>query len=147
MMLQARAANNNALPPDLSLITKAREEGPRYVYSLLTGYKDAPGDWKVSDGLYYNPYFKSLNIAMPPPLAADGQVEYTDGTKSTIDQNAKDVAAFLTWAAEPSLVERHRIGVGAVIFLAVLTALSYLSYRRVWADIKAKTKAGIIASA
>ena len=145
--IQARAANNNALPPDLSLITKAREEGPRYVYSLLTGYKDAPGDWKVPDGLYYNPYFKSLNVAMPPPLAQDGQVEYTDGTKSTVDQNARDVAAFLTWAAEPSLEARRRIGVATVIFLLVLTGLSYLAYRRVWGDIKAKTKAGIVASA
>lgn len=134
----ARAANNNALPPDLSLITKAREGGARYVYSLLTGYKDAPGDWKVPDGLYYNPYFRSLNVAMPPPLSADGQITYTDGTKSTVQQNAKDVAAFLTWTAEPSLEARRRTGVGVVLFLVILTALGYLSYKRVWADLKAK---------
>jgi ubiquinol-cytochrome c reductase cytochrome c1 subunit len=134
----ARAANNNALPPNLALITKAREDGPAYVYSLLTGYKDAPADWKVPDGLYYNPYFKSLNVAMPPPLSADGQITYTDGTKSTVQQNAKDVAAFLTWTAEPSLEARRRTGVGVVIFLMILTALGYLSYQRVWADLKRK---------
>ena len=134
----ARAANNNALPPDLSLITKAREDGPPYVYSLLTGYKDAPADWKVPDGLYYNPYFRSLNIAMPPPLSADGQVTYADGTKSTVQQNAKDVAAFLTWTAEPTLEARRRTGVGVVAFLIILTILGYLSYQRVWADLKAR---------
>ncbi len=134
----ARAANNNALPPNLALITKAREDGPAYVYSLLTGYKDAPAGWKVPDGLYYNPYFKSLNVAMPPPLSADGQITYSDGTKSTVQQNAKDVAAFLTWTAEPTLEERRRTGLGVVIFLLILTALGYLSYKRVWADLKAK---------
>ena len=134
----ARAANNNALPPDLSLITKAREEGPRYVYSLLTGYRDAPADWKVPDGLYYNPYFRSLNVAMPPPLSADGQITYADGTKSTVQQNAKDVAAFLTWTAEPTLEARRRTGVGVVAFLIILTILGYLSYQRVWADLKRK---------
>ena len=132
----ARAANNNALPPDLSLITKAREDGEHYVYSLLTGYREAPKDWTVPDGLYYNPYFRSLNVAMPPPLSADGQITYSDGTKSTVDQNAKDVAAFLTWAAEPSLETRRRTGVGAVVFLLILTVLSYLSYQRVWAGLK-----------
>lgn len=134
----ARAANNNALPPDLSLIIKAREHGSRYVYSLLTGYKDAPKDWTVPDGLYYNPYFRSLNVAMPPPLSGDGQVTYADGTKSTMDQNAKDVVAFLTWASEPSLEARRRTGVGVVIFLLILTSLGYASYKRVWADLKAK---------
>nr|WP_295662195.1 cytochrome c1 [Polymorphobacter sp.] len=134
----ARAANNNALPPNLALITKAREEGPRYVYSLLTGYREAPKDWTVPDGLYYNPYFRSLNVAMPPPLSSDGQITYTDGTKSTVDQNARDVAAFLTWTAEPSLEARKRTGVGVVIFLILLSALGYLSYQRVWADLKRK---------
>ena len=132
----ARAANNNALPPNLSLITKAREGGARYVYSLLTGYATAPADWKVPDGLYYNPYFRSLNVAMPPPLSADGQITYSDGTKSTVQQNAKDIAAFLTWTAEPSLEARRRTGVGVVAFLVILTILGYLSYQRVWADLK-----------
>ncbi len=134
----ARAANNNALPPNLALITKAREEGPRYVFSLLTGYRPAPADWKVPDGLYYNPYFRSLNIAMPPPLSADGQITYSDGTKSTVQQNAKDIVAFLTWTAEPTLEERRKTGVAVVSFLIILTILGYLSYQRVWADLKAR---------
>ena len=132
----ARAANNNALPPDFSLLAKAREEGPRYIVSLVTGYREAPKDWTVPDGLYYNPYFRSLNIAMPPPLAADDQVTYSDGTKATREQMAEDVAAFMTWAAEPKLEDRKRTGLGAVIFLIVLTGLAYLSYQRVWADVK-----------
>ena len=143
----ARAANNNALPPDLSLMTKAREHGNRYVYSLLTGYANAPADWKVPAGLHYNPYFKSINIAMPAPLTSEGQVEYTDGTKPTVDQMSKDVTAFLIWTAEPKLVERHKTGFGAVIFLLIMTGLGYLSYRRVWAEIKHKTKKGEVASA
>ena len=143
----ARAANNNALPPDLSLMTKAREHGNRYVYSLLTGYTNAPAGWKVPAGLHYNPYFKSINIAMPAPLTSEGQVEYTDGTKPTVDQMSKDVTAFLIWTAEPKLVERHKTGFGAVIFLLIMTGLGYLSYRRVWAEIKYKTKKGEVASA
>ena len=142
----ARAANNNALPPDLSLIVKAREGGADYVHSLLIGYADPPAKWAVPDGLYYNPYFKALNIAMPPPLS-DGQVTYSDGTNASADQMAKDVAAFLTWTAEPKLEVRRRIGVGAVIFLLILTGFAYASYQLVWADIKKKTKAGLVASA
>lgn len=136
----ARAANNNALPPDLSLIAKAREEGPRYIYSLLTGFnRKVPADWQVPTGLYYNPYFANLNIAMPPPLAADGQVTYAAGQpKPTINQMAKDVAAFLTWTAEPKMENRKRGGVAVELFLLVLTVLAYLTYRRVWADAKGK---------
>lgn len=138
----ARAAQNGALPPDLSLITKAREDGTNYVHSLVTGYADAPAKWTVPDGLYYNPYFRSLNIAMPPPLAADDQVTYADGTKATRDQMAKDVAVFLTWTAEPMLDQRKETGVAAIIFLLILTGLAYLSYKRVWADVKnAKSQA------
>lgn len=134
--IAARAAQNGALPPDLSLITKAREDGPNYVHSLITGYADAPANWKVPDGLYYNPYFKSVNIAMPPPLAADDQITYVDGTKATKDQMARDVATFLTWTAEPKLEARKETGVAAIIFLLVMTGLGYLSYRKVWSDIK-----------
>ena len=134
----ARAANNNALPPDLSLITKAREEGPRYVYSLLTGFNHkVPKDWQVPTGLHYNPYFANLNIAMPPPLTADGQVTYADGQpKPTVDQMAKDVAAFLTWTAEPKLENRKRGGIAVELFLIALAAFAYMTYRRVWADQK-----------
>ena len=139
--IAARAAQNGALPPDLSLITKAREDGPNYVHSLITGYADAPNGWTVPDGLYYNPYFRSLNVAMPPPLVADDQVTYADGTKATKDQMARDVATFLTWTAEPKLEARKSTGVAAIAFLLIMTALGYLSYRRVWADIKRKPHA------
>src|SRR3990170_1721080 len=106
----ARAANNNALPPDLSLIAKAREGGAAYTYSLLTGYQRQPAevlrefpDAKTPEGLHYNPYFPNINIAMPPPITANGQVTYADGTPATVDQMSKDVSAFLVWTAEPSL--------------------------------------------
>src|SRR6185369_10675405 len=120
----ARAGNNNALPPDLSLMTKARHDGPAYVYSLLTGYQNQPAellkkfpDAKTPASLHYNPYFANLNIAMPPPLVADGQVSYSDGTKATVDQMAKDVSAFLVWTAEPKLEQRHQYGLAVIIFL------------------------------
>lgn len=136
--IAARAAQNGAYPPDLSLITKAREDGPNYVNALINGYAEAPAGWAVPDGLYYNPYFKSLNIAMPPPIAADDQVTYADGTKATKEQMANDVSAFLTWTAEPTLEARKETGLAAIIFLLIMTGLGYLSYRKVWADIKGK---------
>lgn len=133
----ARQANNNALPPDLSLITKAREGGAAYVYSLLTGYQKVPGnlppDNRPGQGLHYNPYFANLNIAMPPPLTAEGQVTYAPGNpKPTVDQMAKDVAAFLTWTAEPRLESRHRAGLASLIFLIFATILAYLAYQNIW---------------
>ncbi|ABQ67758.1 cytochrome c1 [Rhizorhabdus wittichii] len=139
----ARAANNNALPPDLSLMSKARHDGGAYIYSLLTGYQDQPAellkhfpDAKTPASLHYNPYFANLNLAMPPPLAADGQVTYADGTKSTVDQMAKDVSAFLIWTAEPKLEKRHATGVAVLGFLLIATILAFLSYRNIWAGIK-----------
>ncbi len=141
----ARAANNNALPPDLSLITKARHEGPEYVYSLLTGYqeeqpakllKDYP-DSKTGDGLHYNPYFANLNIAMTPPLVADEQVTYGPGApKATVDQMAKDVSAFLTWTAEPKLENRKQVGLAVFLFLLAFTWIAWMSYQNIWADKK-----------
>ena len=143
----ARAANNNALPPDLSLITKAREDGSAYVHSLLTGYAAQPAELlkkfpasKTPPGLHYNPYFANLNIAMPPPLVSDGQVTYADGTKPTVDQMATDVAAFLTWTAEPKLENRHRYGLTVLIFLIFATILGYLSYKNIWATAKRKVR-------
>ena len=133
----ARAAQNGANPPDLSLMTKARPDGTNYVYSLITGYSDdVPKGWTKPDTLYYNPYFHSINIAMPPPLAADGQVTYSDGSPATTDQYAKDVTAFLTWTAEPKLENRKETGMAVILFLIIMTGLGYLSYRKVWADIK-----------
>lgn len=143
----ARAANNNALPPDLSLITKAREGGAAYVYSLLTGYQNPPAallkefpDAKTPPVLHYNSYFANLNIAMPPPLTSNGQVSYEDGTKPTVDQMAKDVSAFLVWAAEPKLAARHASGLSVAIFLLFATILGYLAYQNVWAEAKRKVR-------
>ena len=139
----ARAANNNALPPDLSLITKAREGGAAYVYSLLTGFQNEPAellkkfpDAKTPPNLHYNPYFANLNIAMPPPLTTNGQVTYADGTPSTVDQMAKDVAAFLVWTAEPNLESRHAAGLAVVIFLLIGTILGYFAYHQIWDEAK-----------
>jgi len=133
----ARAANNNALPPDLSLITKAREDGRNYLYSLMVGYKNPPAGHEVPQGLYFNPYFHNLNIAMPAPITSDGQVTYAEGQPAaTVDQMSKDVTAFLEYAAEPKLESRRRTGVAVMVFLLILTVLSYLTYRKVWADVK-----------
>jgi ubiquinol-cytochrome c reductase cytochrome c1 subunit len=148
----ARAANNNALPPDLSLITKARHHGPAYLYSLLTGYSDPqtyrnakgetlPADSRPGQGLHFNPYFPNLNLAMPPPIVADGQVTYADGTNATRDQMAKDVTAFLVWTAEPFLENRHRAGWGVLLFLLIATVLAYLSYKQIWATAGRKVSA------
>lgn len=141
--IAARAANNNAIPPDLSLITKARHEGPAYVYSLLTGFQAQPAellkefpDAKTPNGLHYNPYFANLNLAMPPPLTSEGQVQYGDGTKATVDQMSKDVTAFLIWSAEPKLDKRKQTGWVVLGFLLFATILGYMSYRNIWADKK-----------
>jgi ubiquinol-cytochrome c reductase cytochrome c1 subunit len=141
----ARAANNNAVPPDLSLITKARHNGPAYVYSLLTGYS-APSaelverfpDSVPGTGLHHNPYFANLNLAMAPPLTSTGQVTFADGTEATVEQMATDVSAFLTWTAEPSLVDRVRLGWMVMGFLLFLTVLAWLAKKQVWADAKRK---------
>jgi ubiquinol-cytochrome c reductase cytochrome c1 subunit len=139
----ARAANNNALPPDLTLITKAREGGAAYVYSLLTGYQNQSADLlkqfpdaKTPANLHYNPYFANLNLAMPPPLTSAGQVTYADGTKSTVDQMAKDVSAFLVWTAEPNLESRHAAGLAVAVFLLIASILGYLAYQQIWHDAK-----------
>ncbi|NJS13972.1 MAG: cytochrome c1 [Sphingopyxis sp.] len=143
----ARAANNGAYPPDLSLITKAREDGKNYVYSLLTGYAD-PATYKNKDGkplpkelmpsatLHFNPYFANLNIAMAQPLAIDDQVTFDDGTKASVDQMAKDVTAFLVWTAEPNQVTRVWAGWAVIGFLLIFTTLAFMSYKAIWADKK-----------
>jgi len=135
--IAARAAQNNALPPDMSLIVKARHDGANYVYSLLTGYGPAPKGVDLSPGLYYNPYFHSLSIAMAPPLV-EGSVEYAEGQpKPTVDQMSRDVVAFLSWAAEPEMEERKSTGFAVILFLLIMTGLAYVAYRKVWADVKA----------
>lgn len=131
----ARVANNGALPPDLSLMAKARAGGPDYIYSLLTGFLDTPPEGHVvPDGMYYNKVFPGNNIGMPPPIS-DDVVTYTDGTKATKEQVAKDITAFLNWAAEPELDQRHSLGIKTLGFLLVLTAMFYALKRKIWADV------------
>jgi ubiquinol-cytochrome c reductase cytochrome c1 subunit len=131
----ARVANNGALPPDMSLLVKARDGGPDYVYGIVTGFKDAPKTCKLGQNLYWNDYFPGHQIAMPPPLTADGQVTFADGTKATIPQMAHDVASFLAWASEPNLDERHRMGAKVILFLLVAAGIFYAAKRRIWAKI------------
>ncbi len=130
----ARAGFGGALPPDLSVIIKAREGGPDYVYSILTGFgHKPPKGFKVQDGKYYNPYFAGRNISMPPPLA-DGAVSFADGTPSTVANEAASVVTFLAWASEPNLEARHRMGFEVIAFLLLLSGLLFLAYRKIWKD-------------
>jgi ubiquinol-cytochrome c reductase cytochrome c1 subunit len=130
----ARAANNGALPPDQSVIEKARDGGATYIADLLQGYRDPPPGVKVQDGLYYNEYFPGHQIAMPPPLS-DGQVTYADGTKATVAQMSHDVATFLTFIANPEMEQRKSIGVKMVLFLAGMTAVTYAVKRKIWSNL------------
>ena len=130
----AKYANNGALPPDLSLITKARHSGPDYVYSLLTGYKPAPEGAALLEGQHWNEYFPGHVIGMAPPLS-DGVVAYEDETPQTVDQYAKDVVHFLTWAADPYMEQRKRTGIAVLIFLAVFAGVMYAVKRRLWSDV------------
>jgi ubiquinol-cytochrome c reductase cytochrome c1 subunit len=131
----ARAANNGAYPPDLSLIIKARLEGSRYVRALLTGYVSPPKEVKIAEGMYYNLYFPGHQIAMAPPLSP-GQVKYADGTTATVEQMAHDVTAFLTWASEPVLEERRNMGVRVLCFLVLFTLMMYFVMKRTWHNLK-----------
>lgn len=130
----SRAANGGAFPPDLSLIIKARPDGANYVYSILTGYKDAPEDVHLGPGMHYNPYFPGGQIAMPQPIS-EGQVTYQDETPASVDQMSKDVVNFLQWAAEPEMEMRKGMGVKVLIFLFIATAFLYIAKRRVWKDL------------
>ena len=150
---EAASANGGALPPDMSLLAKARapergfptfifdiftmyaENGPDYIYSLLTGYKDAPEGVSVQEGLHYNPYYISGNaLAMSPPLI-DDEFEYDDGTPGTIDQQARDVSAFLAWASDPKLDERKQRGFIVILFLLIFAGLLYFTKKKVWSDV------------
>ena len=153
----ARMANNNALPPDLSLMTKARHHGPDYIYSLLTGFEDTPASVEIGPGQYYNPYFHGDmsqamrpelfdadghplegvevppggTLAMAPPLV-DGMIEYHDGSPQTVEQYSHDVVEFLMWAAEPKMEARKSLGLVSIIYLVILSGLLYWSYREIW---------------
>jgi cytochrome c1 len=148
----AAAALGGKAPPDMSVLAKARsyeagfpyfildaftmyqEDGPDYIHAIINGYTDPPKDFPLPPGRQYNKYFPGGTIAMPKPLS-DGQVEYTDGTPMTVDQYGKDVAAFLMWAAEPTLDARHRLGFQVMIFLIVFAGLLYLAKKKVWHDV------------
>ena len=130
----ARASNSGALPPDLSLIVEARAGGADYIHAVVVGYSDPPTDVEVGEGMSYNSYFPGGQIAMPPPLFEDG-VTYDDGTAATVEQQARDVTAFLAWASEPNMEERKRMGVMTLLFLVVMTGLLYLSKRKIWSDV------------
>lgn len=145
----ARASNGGALPPDLSVMAKAREGGPAYVYSILTGFRAPPAGMTVPPGKYYNPWMpgdmasfmakgakvpEGGFISMPPPLAA-GKVTFDDGTPSTVENQARDVSAFLAWAAEPKAEERKAFGLGAMIYLLIFSVLLWFSYKRIWKNV------------
>jgi len=131
----ARAAQNGALPPDQSVIIKAREGGPDYIYALLTGYEAPPADMKMGDGMNYNKWFNGHQIAMAAPLT-EGRVEYSDGTKPTLEQEARDITTFLAYVANPEMEERKRMGVRVVLFLAFLSCVTYAVKRQIWSDVK-----------
>ena len=118
----------------MSVLVKARPGGSDYIYSVLVGYEDPPAGTILDEGVYYNKYMIGNKIKMSAPLL-DGIIEYTDGTEATIDQMAKDVTTFLSWAAEPELEERHKTGVKVIIYLILLTVLVYLSMKKIWSRI------------
>jgi len=130
----AKAANNGALPPDLSVIVKARKGHEDYINSLLTGYGEPPAGVEMREGTNYNAHYPGQQIAMPPPLS-EGGVTYADGTEATVEQMSYDVTNFLAWAAEPTLEARKRMGVKVVLFLLLFTGLAYAVKRKVWADL------------
>ena len=133
----ATAANGGAYPPDMSVLVKARKGGADYIYSLLLGYEEAPAEYELDDGVYYNKYIPGNKIMMSKPLS-EGAVEYSDGTQATEAQMAKDVVTFLTWAAEPNLEARHKMGFKVFIFLIILLTLVYFSKQKVWSRLDSK---------
>ena len=133
----ATAANGGAYPPDMSVLVKARKGGADYIYSLLLGYEEAPAGYELDDGVYYNKYMPGNKIMMSKPLS-EGAVEYSDDTQATEAQMAKDVVTFLTWAAEPNLEARHKMGFKVFIFLIILLILVYFSKQKVWSRLDPK---------
>lgn len=127
----ARAANGGALPPDLSLVVKARPHGEDYIYALLTGYQEAPKGSDLMPGMNWNKYFPGHQLAMAPPLT-DDRVTYADGTAATLSQEARDVTQFLAWAAEPHMESRKQTGIKILLFLLVFAGVMYAAKRKVW---------------
>jgi len=130
----ATAANGGAYPPDMSVLVKSRKGGADYIYSVLMGYDEPPQDFKLDDGVYYNKYMEGNKIKMAKPLI-EGIVSYSDGTNTTEEQMAKDVTAFLTWASEPHLEARHKMGLKVIIFLIILSFLVYFSMKKIWSRV------------
>ncbi|MBP9753134.1 MAG: cytochrome c1 [Proteobacteria bacterium] len=133
---QARSVNHGAFPPDLSLIVSSKKDGADYLFALLTSFDCPPEGTVLHEGQYWNKVFPGHLISMAPPLLNDNQVAYSDGTKATIDQMARDVTAFLAFTAEPDMEKRKQTGIDALIFLSLLTILSYIVKRRIWNDIR-----------
>ena len=131
----ARALNGGAYPPDMSVLVKARKGGANYIYSVLLGYEEPPSGVILDDGVYYNKFMYGKKIKMPQPLS-DDLVEYSDGTKATSEQMAKDVVTFMMWAAEPHLEQRHKTGFRVIIYLIILTILVYFSMKKIWSRIE-----------
>ena len=134
---EAIASNGGAYPPDMSVLVKARSGGANYIYSVLLGYEDPPSGVTLDDGVYYNKYMYGKKIKMPKVLE-DDLLEYNDGTEASEAQMAKDVVTFLSWAAEPHLEARHRIGFKAIIYLFILSLLVYFSMKKLWSRIESK---------
>ena len=131
---EARANNNGAYPPDLSVITKAKKDGANYIYNLLLGYKDPPADIEVGEGMYYNIYMAGNQIAMPQPIY-DESVDYADGTNNSAEQLAEDLVVFLTWAAEPELEVRKNLGIKVILFFIVLGFIIFLAKNHLWREV------------
>ncbi|XP_075067680.1 cytochrome c1, heme protein, mitochondrial [Mixophyes fleayi] len=133
----ARAANNGALPPDLSYIANARHGGEDYIFSLLTGYCDQPAGVNLREGLYFNPYFLGQAIAMAPPIYNE-ILEFEDGTPATMTQVAKDICTFLRWASEPEHDDRKRIGLKILLMSAIIIPVIYYMKRHRWTVLKSR---------
>lgn len=131
---QAKAGNGGALPPDLSLIAKARHGGADYIYGIMTGYDTPPSDVTLMQGQHYNKYMPGHVIAMAKPLQ-DDQIAYEDGSPQTVDQYARDVAEFLTWAADPYMEDRKRTGIKVILFLIAFAGIMYAIKRKTWAKV------------
>lgn len=132
---QGRFANNGAYPPDLSLIIKARKNGPDYLFALLTGFKNPPASFKLNENQFYNKYFPGHSISMRPPLT-EGIVTYNDGTKASVEQMAHDVTTFLSWVSEPEMETRKQTGFKTIMYLLVMSILFYVTMRKIWKNIQ-----------
>ena len=131
---EARLSNNGSYPPDLSVITKAKKNGPDYIFNLLLGYTEPPVDFELGEGMYYNKWKEGHQISMAQPLD-EGYVDYDDGTENTLPQLAEDITTFLVWSAEPELEERKKLGIKVILFFIVLGSIVFIVKNRLWREI------------